>query len=320
MSASEEAPVSSKRRLRARLGRTRAAFAGLTRLGGRGALDDEVWDDLEEALLLADVGVPTTTELVERVRARAAAEGVRDADALPGLLEAEVVAILDPERDRALARSSAGPSAWLLVGVNGVGKTTTVAKLAARATAAGDQVILAAADTFRAAAGDQLALWADRLGIDIIRGQDGGDPASVAFDAVASGAARGAGLVLIDTAGRLHTKVNLMEELKKVRRVVERTPDALQEVLLVLDAATGQNGLVQAREFRDSVGVTGVVLTKLDGTAKGGVILAIERELGVPVKLVGVGESADDLLVFDPEEFAAALLGDQPDEPPVDEV
>ncbi len=195
------------------------------------------------------------------------------------------------------------------MGVNGVGKTTTVAKLARREQAEGHRVLLAAADTFRAAAAEQLGLWADRLGVELVRGQEGADPGSVVFDAMDAAASRGVELVLVDTAGRLHTKVNLMEELKKLRRIVERRPGALREVLLVLDATTGQNGLAQAREFTEAVEITGVVLTKLDGTAKGGVVLAIEHELGVPVKLVGVGESADDLIAFDPAEFAAALVG-----------
>jgi len=211
--------------------------------------------------------------------------------------------------DRSLRRASSGPSAWVLVGVNGVGKTTTIAKIAAREVEDGRRVLLAAADTFRAAAADQLVHWAERLGVEIVRAQEGADPGSVAFDALEASVSRGVDVVLVDTAGRLHTKTNLMEELKKVLRIVERTPGALQEVLLVLDATTGQNGLTQAREFTESVGVTGVVLTKLDGTAKGGIVLAIEAELGVPVKLVGLGEAAEDLVEFDPAEFAAALVG-----------
>ncbi len=272
-------------------------------------LDDEAWDDLEETLLLADVGVPTTASLLAGVRDRARSEGLSDADGLPALLEAEIASQLDTHVDRTLQLVPGRPNAWILVGVNGVGKTTTAAKLATRETAFGHSVLFAASDTFRAAAADQLAAWGDRLGVDVIRGQEGGDPGAIAFDAVQAAGARGIDLVLVDTAGRLHTKVNLMEELKKIRRVVERTPDALQEVLLVLDATTGQNGLAQAREFADAVGVTGVVLTKLDGSARGGVVLAIEAELDVPVKLIGVGESAEDLIDFDPAEFAAALVG-----------
>ena len=196
----------------------------------------------------------------------------------------------------------------MFVGVNGVGKTTTIAKVAQRETDDGHKLVLAAADTFRAAAAEQLSEWAGRVGAELVRGQEGADPGSVVFDAMSAAASRGADLVLVDTAGRLHTKVNLMNELEKLRRIVERTPGALKEVLLVLDATTGQNGLSQAREFADAVDVTGVVLTKLDGTAKGGIVLAIEAELGIPVKLIGVGESAADLLAFEPESFVSALL------------
>jgi fused signal recognition particle receptor len=310
-SEAEPTPTEPKerRRLRDRLGKSRAPFAGMRgRLKAR-QLDDDAWDDLEETLLLADVGVPTTTRLLAGVRDRARAEGLADAEGLPALLEAEIAEQLDTHADRSLHLVDGGPTAWILVGVNGVGKTTTAAKLAAREISAGHTVLFAASDTFRAAAADQLATWGERLGVDVIRGQEGGDPGAIAFDAVQAAGARGIDLVLVDTAGRLHTKVNLMEELKKIRRVVERTPDALQEVLLVLDATTGQNGLAQAREFALAVGVTGVVLTKLDGSAKGGVVLAIESELDVPVKLIGVGETAEDLVDFDPAEFAAALVG-----------
>ena len=308
--AATDAEPEPRRRLRDRLGRSRAPFAGMRGRMRARRIDDEAWDDLEETLLAADTGLDTTTALVDAVRRRAVAGGVTDADDLPGLLEQEIVASLDATRaDRTLHLEPGRTNVWLLVGVNGAGKTTTAAKLATQALADGHSVLLAAADTFRAAAADQLAVWGDRLGVDVIRGQEGGDPGAVAFDAVEAARARGIELVLVDTAGRLHTKVNLMAELEKVRRVVERTPDVLREVLLVLDATTGQNGVTQARQFRDAVGVTGVVLAKLDGTAKGGVVLAIESELGVPVKLVGVGESAADLVPFDPDEFAAALVG-----------
>src|SRR6478735_424474 len=281
-----------KPRLRDRLGKTRAAFAGaFAGIAGRGKVDEETWDDLEEALILADVGVPTTTKVIEAVRERAKAEKVAD-----------------PERVIELLRGDAKPSVWMFVGVNGVGKTTSIAKLAQRENDEGRRVVLAAADTFRAAAAEQLATWADRTGTEIIRGQEGADPGSVVFDAMSAATTRGADLVLIDTAGRLHTKVNLMEELKKLRRIVERTDGALCEVLLVLDASTGQNGLTQARQFAETVDVTGVVLTKLDGTAKGGIVLAIQSELGIPVKVVGIGETADDLVPFEPEEFVAALF------------
>ena len=295
--------------LRDRIGKTRATFAGLLGVLRRGGkIDDEAWDELEEALLLADVGMTTTEAVVEGVRARAAATGA-DAEALPDLLRAEITERLErTASDRSLQHAVEGPTVWLMVGVNGVGKTTTTAKLAKREIADGRTVLLAAADTFRAAAADQLATWADRLHCAVVRGQDGGDPGAVVYDAMDAATARGTDVVLVDTAGRLHTKVNLMRELEKLKRIVERTPGALQEVLLVLDASTGQNGLTQAREFADAVEITGVVLTKLDGTAKGGVVLAIEDDFGVPVKLVGLGEGADDLVPFDPAEFAAALV------------
>jgi fused signal recognition particle receptor len=320
-------PQEKRSRFRGRLGRSRGPFSTMRGRMRARRIDDEVWDDLEETLLLADAGLDTTTRLVDGVRARAAAEGVGDADALPGLLEREIDERLRSTAvDRSLHLRPGRPDVWLLVGVNGAGTTTTAAKLATWAAADGHSVLFAAADTFRAAAADQLAMWGDRLGVEVIRGQEGGDPGAIAFDAVQAAEARSIDLVLVDTAGRLHTKVNLMAELEKVRRVIERTPDVLSEVLLVLDATTGQNGLSQARQFADDVGVTGVVLTKLDGTAKGGIVLAIESELGVPVKLVGVGEQADDLVPFDPAQFAAALVGvsdddteDLDDEPAVDD-
>jgi len=296
-------------RLRDRLGKTRATFSGLVgtfRRGGK--IDDDAWDELEETLLLADVGMSTTEAVVAGVKERVAATQAK-ADALPELLRDELAERLGATAsDRTLHRAAEGPSVWLLVGVNGVGKTTTAAKLAKREQADGARVLLAAADTFRAAAADQLGMWADRLNCEIVRGQDGGDPGAVVYDALEAAHARHVDVVLVDTAGRLHTKVNLMNELEKLKRIVERTPGALQEVLLVLDASTGQNGLTQAREFAGAVDITGVVLTKLDGTAKGGVVLAIEAEFGVPVKLVGLGEGADDLVAFEPTEFAAALV------------
>ncbi len=305
-----EPVVEERPRLRDRLGRTRAALAGaFTGIAGRSTVDDETWEELEEALILADVGVSTATRLVEAVRDRAKAERVTDPGALEGLLRAEVAALLAPG-DRTLHRAPVKPTVWMFVGVNGVGKTTTIAKLAQREVGDGNKVVLAAADTFRAAAAEQLGTWAERTGAWLVRGQEGADPGSVVFDAMASAQTRESDLVLVDTAGRLHTKVNLMEELKKLRRIVDRTPDALTEVLLVIDATTGQNGLTQAREFAQAVEVTGVVLTKLDGTAKGGIVLAIQAELGIPVKVVGIGEGAADMVPFDPEEFAAALFGD----------
>ena len=292
-----------------RLGRSRAPFRGLRDRWRARRIDDDTWDDLEETLLLADVGVPTTGRLLESLRTEARRAGIGDADELAPLLAAQIADELGDETDRTLRHEAGHPNVWLLVGVNGVGKTTTAAKLAQRELDAGHRVLLVAADTFRAAAAEQLAHWGQTVGVDVTRGQSGGDPASVVFDAVQSAQAKHIDTVLVDTAGRLHTKVNLMEELKKIRRIVERFPDALGEVLLVLDASTGQNGLTQARQFTDAVGVTGVVLTKLDGTAKGGIVLAVEAELGVPVKLIGIGESATDLVAFEPRDFAAALIG-----------
>jgi fused signal recognition particle receptor len=295
-------------RLRDRLGKTRAALTrSLGALTGHRAIDDDAWDSVEEALLVADVGVATTSRLLDDLRARAAAERVTEAEQLVALLGQELVEDL-AGADRSLQHAAGGPTVWLFVGVNGTGKTTTIAKLARHEIDDGRTALLAAADTFRAAAADQLTEWAARVGGDVVRGQEGADPGSVVYDAISAAAGRGTGVVLVDTAGRMHTKVNLMEELKKIRRVAERTPGAPQEVLLVIDATTGQNGLSQARQFADAVDVTGVVLTKLDGTAKGGIVLAIESDLGIPVKLVGVGEAQEDLVPFDPEEFIAALF------------
>jgi fused signal recognition particle receptor len=292
--------------LRERLGKTRAAFA---KLPGRGHIDDETWEDLEDTLLLADVGVPVTERILGDVRDHARELKAADSDALLALLHTELVALLDDgDKSRTLTATPDEPNVWMFVGVNGVGKTTTIAKVAQRETDAGHRVVLAAADTFRAAAAEQLTHWAEVTGAGIVRGQEGADPGSVVYDAMSSAASRDADLVLVDTAGRLHTKTNLMAELEKLRRIVERSPGALKEVLLVLDATTGQNGLTQARQFADAVDVTGVVLTKLDGTAKGGIVLAIEAELGIPVKLIGVGERSADLLEFEPETFVAALL------------
>jgi fused signal recognition particle receptor len=307
--APPEPEVIEKPRLRDRLGRTRSAFAGaFGRMRGR-KIDDDTWDELEEALLLADVGMTTTTQLLDSVRARAKEQSISEPDELIALVRDEVTTMLDGDAtDRSLHTSAGEANVWMFVGVNGVGKTTTIGKLASQQVADGHRVVLAAADTFRAAAADQLALWAERTGGEIVRGQENADPGSVLFDAMAAASSRGADLVLVDTAGRLHTKVNLMEELKKLRRIVDRTPGACKEVLLVIDASTGQNGLVQAKQFAEAVDVTGIVLTKLDGTAKGGIVLAIQSELGIPVKVVGVGEGVGDLITFDPQEFAAALF------------
>ena len=258
-------------------------------------------------MILADVGIGTTEELLDDLKERARREGLGSSDQLVGALREELVSRLDGERELHLGDTDR-TSVWLFVGVNGVGKTTTIGKVAMKEEGDGRKVVMAAGDTFRAAAAEQLGLWAERVGAGFIRGDEGGDPGAVVFDAVQHANARGVPLVLADTAGRLHTKVNLMEELKKVRRVADRPPGMVTEVLLVIDATTGQNGLVQARQFTDAVGVTGVVLTKLDGTAKGGIAVAIASELGIPIKLVGLGEGPEDLVPFDAQEFVDALL------------
>ncbi|HEY5012985.1 MAG TPA: signal recognition particle-docking protein FtsY [Acidimicrobiia bacterium] len=301
-----EVEVAERPRLRDRLGRTRAAFSRV--LAGRGGIDQDVWDDLEEALILADVGSATASRLLASVQAAAREQNVTDAEQLGGLVRAAVVELLAATPERGLDLVVGEPNVWMFVGVNGVGKTTTIAKLAAQQVGDGRRVLLAAADTFRAAAAEQLTMWGERVGAETVRGQEGADPGSVVFDAMSAASGRGVDLVLIDTAGRLHTKVNLMEELKKLRRIVDRTPGSLKEVLLVIDATTGQNGLTQARQFAEAVAVTGIVLTKLDGSAKGGIVLAIQSELGLPVKVVGVGEGVEDLVPFDAAEFAAALF------------
>jgi len=305
--------IAPRRRFRERLGRSRAALSrGMAGLLSRGVDDDEAWEELEEALLSADVGVATAGELVERLKTRARAERA-SGPALRDLLRDELRDAVG-SGDRSLAldllEEHQRPGIVLVVGVNGTGKTTTVGKLALALAEEGKQPVLAAADTFRAAATEQLAIWADRVGAPIVRHQQGADPAAVAFDGLASARARGADVLLVDTAGRLHTKTNLMEELRKLRRVLEREGGQVREVLLVLDATTGQNGLAQARQFTDAVGVTGVVLTKLDGTAKGGIVIAVQRDLGIPVKLVGLGEGPHDLAPFDPDAFVDALLSE----------
>jgi fused signal recognition particle receptor len=301
-------PEPVRPRLRDRLGKARALLSGyFSDLRGRSVIDDEVWADLEEALIRADVGVTATERILDDLRRRLKETPVTTPSELLDLLKADLIDELR-SADRGLAFSPGQPNVWMFVGVNGVGKTTSIGKIAQREAGSGRKVVMAAADTFRAAAAEQLQLWSQRVGADLVRGQDGADPGSVVFDAMAAAGNRGADLVLVDTAGRLHTKVNLMEELKKLRRIVDRTPGALKEVLLVIDASTGQNGLNQAKQFGQAVDVTGVILTKLDGTAKGGIVLAVQSELGIPVKLVGVGESAEDLIEFDPEEFVDALF------------
>jgi fused signal recognition particle receptor len=311
-----EEVIAPRGRFRERLGRSRATLGkGLGGLLRRGAGDEEAWEELEEALLAADVGVVTSTELVEKLRARAKAEKADSGPALKALLRDELLEVLGRDTDRSLGvdplNGSGGPSVVLVVGVNGTGKTTTVGKLALALSEEGKVPVLAAADTFRAAATEQLAIWGERTGAAVVRQGQGADPAAVAFDGLASARAKGADVLLVDTAGRLHTKTNLMEELRKIRRVLEREGGAIREVLLVLDATTGQNGLTQARQFTDAVGVTGVVLTKLDGTARGGIVIAVQRELGIPVKLVGLGEGPYDLAPFDPEAFVDAILDDE---------
>ena len=308
----EEAPaeVAVRPRFRDRLSKARGLFAGYVgSILSRSAIDDETWEELEEALVRADVGVGLTTEVLDDLRSRVRSEGINSPEELIQALKDDLKKSL-ASADRGLLYEPGAPNVWLFVGVNGVGKTTTIGKVAQRQQEDGRKVVLAAGDTFRAAAGEQLEMWAQRVGADIVRGSEGGDPASVIYDAVQRAGARGYEIVLGDTAGRLHTKVNLMEELKKVRRVAEREPGRVTEVLLVIDATTGQNGLVQAKQFTDAVAVTGVVLTKLDGTAKGGIALAIQRELGIPIKLVGLGEKAEDLVEFDPDEFVDALLSE----------
>lgn len=297
--------ISTPPRFRDRLQRTRESL-GLSSLFGRDAIDASLWDDLEEALIRADVGVRTTMRIIDDVKLRSKEQSL-NAIQLSGTLREELVGLLEG-LDRELHLGSTQPTVWLFVGVNGVGKTTTIGKLANREVTDGRSVLLAAGDTFRAAAGEQLETWAQRADVEVVRGQEGGDPAAVIFDAVERAAARKTDLVLADTAGRLQNKTNLMNELAKVRKVASREPASLTEVLLVIDATTGQNGLSQAKEFLDVAGVTGVVLTKLDGTAKGGIALAIEVELGIPVKLVGLGEGIGDLIPFDPEAYVDALL------------
>jgi fused signal recognition particle receptor len=295
---------------RDRLSRARGVFAtATTSVLRRSAIDQATWDDLEEAMLRADLGVKVTTALLESLRERVKRRDITDSSALVQALRADMTARLAGARrglDFDAARGT--PNIWMMVGVNGAGKTTSLAKIAAQQIALGRSVMMAAGDTFRAAAGEQLETWATRTGASIVRGAEGADPSSVVFDGVQSAASRGMDLVLADTAGRLQTNTNLMDELRKVRRVAEKAAGVVTEVLLVIDATTGQNGLVQARQFAEATQVTGVVLTKLDGSAKGGIVFAIETELGIPVKLVGLGETVDDLAPFDPQQFVDALF------------
>ena len=312
-----EAPpvvVAPKPTFRDRLSTARSALGGyLGSVFSGGTISGETWDDLEEALIRADVGVATSTSIMEAVREKVAEGGIEDTSELPALVKAEIVERLAGfdrtlSTDVVAAGGEPGPAVWLFVGVNGVGKTTTIGKLASREAQAGRKLVLAAGDTFRAAAAEQLTMWAERSDVDIVRGAEGADPSSVVFDAVERANARGAEIVMADTAGRLQNKTNLMEELSKVRRVAEKGAGTVTETLLVIDATTGQNGMSQAATFAEAVAVTGVVLTKLDGSAKGGIVIAIHSELGLPVKLVGLGEGIDDLVEFDPTEFVDALF------------
>lgn len=295
--------------IKERSDRTRSLFGdAFRRIRGRSGVPQETWDDLEETLLRADIGVRLVDSLLEPLKARVKAGELTSPDTVIDALRAEMTAALSTN-DRSLRLDAdKKPNVWLFVGVNGVGKTTTIGKVGTAQTNAGRTVLMAAGDTFRAAAAEQLQTWAERCGAQFVRGSEGGDPASVIFDGIQAGVARGIDLVLGDTAGRLQNKSNLMEELKKVRRVAEKAEGTVNEVLLVIDATTGQNGLSQAREFAGATDVTGVVLTKLDGSAKGGIVFAIETELGIPVKLVGLGETAADLVAFDPAEYVSALF------------
>jgi fused signal recognition particle receptor len=306
-----ESAVGRLQRLRTRLARSNTALGkGLLSLLSGGGLDEQSWEDVEETLLSSDLGVEATMELVDSLRTRVKVEGARDEETVRGWLREDLLRLVDPSMDRSIASSRVDdrPAVVMVVGVNGTGKTTTVGKLARVLVAEDKDVVLGAADTFRAAAADQLQTWGERVGVPTIRSErEGADPAAVAFDAVKAAVEMEADVVVIDTAGRLHNKVGLMDELAKVKRVVEKQ-SPIDEILLVLDATTGQNGLRQAEVFAEVVNVTGIVLTKLDGTAKGGIVVAVQRKLGVPVKLVGLGEGPDDLAPFDPEAFVDALI------------
>ncbi|MDN5808056.1 MAG: signal recognition particle-docking protein FtsY [Brevibacterium sp.] len=307
-------PANRLVRLRERLAKSNTGLGrGLLSLLSRDTLDESTWEEIEDTLILADVGVDPTTELVDRLRERVKVLGTREPEEVRALLREELLNIVDPTMDRELATASTAgdPAVMLVVGVNGAGKTTTVGKIARVLVAEDQSVLLGAADTFRAAAAEQLTTWGSRVGVETVRGEEGADPASVAYSAVERGKVEGTDVVLIDTAGRLQNKIGLMDELGKVKRVATRPlgeGHEIDEVLLVLDATTGQNGMQQAKVFAEAVNITGIVLTKLDGTAKGGIVVAVQRELGVPVKLIGLGEGADDLAPFTAEGFVDALL------------
>ena len=312
-----EAPASRLVRLRRRLAGSQNALArGLADLLAHDRIDEATWEDFEATLITSDLGVGPATELTSALRKRLAVDGVVDPAKAHDVLREELIQLVGAQMDRTVHTVGATgpdgddvPGVVLVVGVNGTGKTTTVGKLARVLVAEGRTVVLGAADTFRAAAAEQLTTWGNRVGVETVRGAEGADPASVAYTAVAAGRDSGADVVLVDTAGRLHTKTGLMDELGKVKRVIEKIAP-VTEVLLVLDATTGQNGLIQARTFAEVVDVTGIVLTKLDGSAKGGIVVQVQRELGVPVKLIGLGEGVDDLAPFDPVQFVDGVLGD----------
>ena len=300
-------------RLRERLGKTRAGFTSRVRdLLRRGKIDEDVFEELEATLIQADMGMQTTTELIDKMRERVKSDKLTEAAQLYSVLEEELIALMSSPPDTGPESGAhAGPYVTLVIGVNGVGKTTTIGKLAHLHGLEKKKVLVAASDTFRAAAIEQLEIWAERAGADIVKHKSGADPAAVAYDALSASISRKCDNLIIDTAGRLHTKTNLMEELKKIRRVLGKLdPTAPHDVLMVLDATTGQNALSQARLFTEALGVTGIVLTKLDGTAKGGIVIAIHQEFGIPVKYIGVGESIDDLKPFHPDEFIKALFED----------
>ncbi len=306
----EPEPLTLRERFRQRLTRTRNVLgASVVELFG-GGVTEEAWEGLEEALITADVGVTATMEIVEELRRRAREEGATSGEAVLELLKEELRAALGTP-DRTLARATDdGPTVWLVTGVNGTGKTTTIGKLAAVEARAGNRLTLAAADTFRAAAAEQLGIWAERTGAELVRKEEGADPASVAYESYDAAVSKGSDLLIVDTAGRLHNKRQLMDELGKVKRVLEKQAGPLEETLLVLDATTGQNGIAQAQAFLEAVEITGIALTKLDGSSKGGIVVAVQRELGIPVKLVGLGEELDDLAPFDPELFVEGLFAE----------
>ena len=313
--AVEAQPEQRREELNAGLERTKTGlFSKLARaVAGRSTVDAEVLDDLEEVLITSDVGVETTVKIIRRIEERVARDKYMNAAELRGILRDEIAALMEQShastKDFGLELPEGTPYVLMVVGVNGAGKTTTIGKLAHRLSGEGKRVLLCAADTFRAAAADQLEIWAGRANVDIVRQHEGADPAAVVFDSIQAAKARGVDVVIIDTAGRLHNKANLMNELNKITRVIRRElPEADIETLMVLDATTGQNGLIQAKQFLDTADLTGIVLTKLDGTAKGGIVFAIANDLQLPVKYVGVGEQIDDLLEFKPAEFVEALL------------